>query len=101
MSNTYRVRTIVKELSKILDSTEWDVRRYSDRIGLCNAGWNETAEKVLIRRFPPIHDPPKLVINPGITTDRGGNILLWFLPGILTPERSVRRRGQVVIYYPT
>lgn len=73
-----------------IGSTKWDIRRYSDRIGLSNNGLGDTeAEKVLTKRFPPIHDPPKLEITPGISTDRAGNILVWYLPGILTSDRSV------------
>lgn len=69
-------------------STQWDVRRYADRIGLRYTGISDQYEETLQRMFKPLK-VNHFEIAPCIITDRHGHILLWYLPNILRPERQV------------
>jgi hypothetical protein len=69
-------------------STQWDVRRYADHIGLKFTGINDQYEEMLQRTFKPLK-VNHLEIAPCIITDRHGHILFWYLPNILRPERQV------------
>ncbi|KAF8964946.1 hypothetical protein BDZ97DRAFT_1619087, partial [Flammula alnicola] len=69
--------------------TSWDVNRYRETLSSHNTGMNEEWETNLKRRYPPIYAPTSFECEPAVVLDRHGNILTWYLPGILKPERQV------------
>jgi hypothetical protein len=77
-------------------STQWDVERYADHIGLKYSGMNDQLEETLRNMFKPLQ-VNHLEITPCMITDRHGRILLWYLPNILRPERQVRLYIQFMI----
>jgi len=77
-------------LTPDLERTSWDARRYSDKVGMRNAGQNANSESLLQTSFPPIHEPAKYEIKPMVIINKFGSILLWYLPGILSNNRQVR-----------
>lgn len=61
------------------------MRRYADHIGLKYTG-NDVREETLQKSFKPLKTN-HLEITPCTITDRHGQLLLWYLPNILRPER--------------
>lgn len=54
------------------------------------SGRNAGVEEQLSKAFPPLHCRPfPLVSRPSIILDSAGNILTWYLPGLLSNERQV------------
>jgi hypothetical protein len=64
------------------------VERYSDRLDPKNDGFNTEKELLLLQKYQPIFDPVRLLAVPATCADLHRNILLWYLPGILTLERQ-------------
>jgi len=50
---------------------------------------NNNLEEMLRRNFKPLK-ADHLEITPCTIADRHGQVLLWYLPNILRPERLVR-----------
>lgn len=50
---------------------------------------NENFEGMLRKNFKPLKEN-HLELTPCTITDRHGQVLLWYLPNILRPERLVR-----------
>jgi len=69
-------------------NTIWDAKRYSDRLDQKNDGFNTEKELLLLDKYKPIFDPVRLLAVPATCADVHRNILLWYLPGILTWERQ-------------
>ena len=65
------------------------MRRYTDHIGLKYSGMNDNHEEMLQKTFKPLK-VDHLEITPCTITDRHGQVLLWYLPNVLRPERQVR-----------
>ena len=53
-----------------------------------NSGQDEAQEKKLTERFQP-PDIGGLKVNPLVITDKDGEILLWYLPDIISKKRAV------------
>jgi hypothetical protein len=53
------------------------------------SGINDNLDEMLKKIFKPLKDN-HLQITPCTIADRHGQILLWYLPNILRPERQVR-----------
>jgi hypothetical protein len=68
--------------------TTWDAERYSDRLDPRNDGFNKDKELSLLKHYEPLFNPIRLLAEPAICTDMHMNILLWYLPRILTRERQ-------------
>ena len=77
-------------------STQLDVRRYANHIGLKHSGISDDVAEKLQRLFKPLK-ADHLKITPCIITDRHGHILLWYLPNILRPERQVRTHIHMIV----
>lgn len=56
-----------------------------------NAHMTEEREAVLSKRWPPPTVDGRMAVITKNTTivDRGGKILVWVLPGVLSPQRQV------------
>lgn len=80
-------------------STHWDVRRYADHIGLKYSGMNNELEESLRRIFKPLKDS-HLQISPCTIADRHGQVLLWYLPNVLRPERQVSMFADLKLLEP-
>jgi hypothetical protein len=76
-----------------LASTDWDVRRYADRITMKYPGIGEEFEETMQKSFKPLKTSYHLEVTPCTITDRHGWVLVWYLPNILRPERQVRLSG--------
>ena len=75
------------------------MRRYADHIGLKYSGLNDELEESLRRTFKPLEDN-RLQISPCTITDRHGQVLLWYLPNILRPERQVSMFADLKLLEP-
>ena len=52
---------------------------------------NAAIEHRLQMEFPAINSPEEDAFSPMVITDIEGHILLWFLPGILSPKQQVSK----------
>jgi hypothetical protein len=50
----------------------------------------------LMAKYPPF-DPTIVLTRPSIVVDRHNRVMLWYLPGIITPERQVSSQWSVAI----
>lgn len=51
---------------------------------------SEEREKLLKMRWPPPNEDRALVTSNTTIVDKGGKLLAWILPGVLSPQRQVR-----------
>jgi hypothetical protein len=68
----------------------WSVVEYVEaltKMGKRCTGMQEHIEKKLCQQFPPAES--ESIVDPYLVTDSEGNILLWFLPGLLGNNRQV------------
>ena len=68
----------------------WCVRSYTDTLKELSprcSGQRDHLEKKLLQLFPPAQK--ELIISPCVVTDNKGSVLLWYLPGLLSPKRRV------------
>jgi len=65
------------------------VQRYTDHIGIKYAGTTSDRDETMQRAFKPLETSDHLQITPCTITDRHGQLLVWYLPNILRPERQV------------
>lgn len=72
-----------------LETTIWSADDYADALTPRNSGQNQRVEEKLARKLPPIHFPRRKLDRPAIVKDPNGNILLWYLPGLVSPRRQV------------
>ena len=70
------------------DKTTWSVTELEGRIGLRNTGMDDEKENMLKECFPPL-ERPSLDVDPMCVTDKDGKLLCFYLPDILTKNRSV------------
>ena len=56
-------------------------------------GLQPTAEEKITRRYPPIYNPVHHEAKPLVVTDLHRNVLVWYLPHILTAGRQVSSAG--------
>jgi len=52
-------------------------------------GQNAKVEGQLLKKYPPIFSLAKYKIKPCLVKDKGGNIILWYIPGAVTMQRAV------------
>lgn len=70
-------------------STGWDVKFWNERVRNFSATLGSDAnDKTLDKLFDCASFGS--ITDPCIVTDSWGKILLWYLPGIITPSRQVR-----------
>ncbi len=62
---------------------------YNNALSKNPSGRNSRIEADIAERFPPLHNPTKYSSEPCTILDSEGNVLLWYLPGALRPERVV------------
>lgn len=74
--------------SPLPDAVKWNVQRYGDYLTPGCTGANVPSEESLLRRFPPLH-LPGVQNEPLVVIDSAGNILAWYLPKLLSPQRRV------------
>lgn len=77
------------QTSVIIEQTVWKAEEYANKLTTRCTGQNEQVEEEMQRLFRPIHDETRLEVQPMVVTDSEGNIMLWYLPGILTAARKV------------
>jgi hypothetical protein len=71
-------------------ATTWDIQRYCAKLTFAQTGQNIAQEELQENRFPPIFMKPfPVVSDPAVVTDRDGNTLVWYLPGIISPRLQV------------
>ena len=56
-------------------------------------GLKPSAEAKITLRYPAIYNPPHHETKPLVVTDLHRNILVWYLPDILTAARQVSAAG--------
>lgn len=83
----------MKWLSYDVVRTSWDASRYCDLIGAAMSGLREGVEEQIMERYPPIYSPARHERKPLVVTDLHRNILVWYLPVILTAARQVSSAG--------
>ena len=73
-------------------ATSWSVTALATDpdVTMRNQGTNELREENLLKKFKPLER--NIDTEPMVVTDKDGYILLWYLPGILGIERSVREK---------
>ncbi|KIM34639.1 hypothetical protein M413DRAFT_144266 [Hebeloma cylindrosporum] len=79
------------------DCTIWDADRYSDHISLRNTGISGDIDEFLEYKFKPLQRTRAIQIEPLTVTDRNGQMLLWYLPGLLTMERQAAMLEDLMI----
>lgn len=67
----------------------WDAQRYAHRTGEKPSGLNVAQEKALLERFPPEPWNGVYQSEPMVVLDMHDRVILWYLPGMLTPEWQV------------
>lgn len=80
--------------------TTWDIDRYCDFLGTKQSGQNAKVEDELLKKFPPLFRPNKLLEEPALITDMHGVGMLWFLPGLLTETRHDQLWSAVPVLTP-
>lgn len=76
------------ETNRHVERTRWDVERYTENVTLRNTGAIDDFDNLLQSKFEPL-ERGTVEIEPLTVADRGGQIILWYLPGILTTMRQV------------
>lgn len=75
----------------VLDKTSWDVTRFADRVKNTRPRADGAADQLdlLLAKF--FHNPEFCLLPPlpAIVTDMHGQIMVWYLPGILSALRVV------------
>lgn len=77
----------------------WSVTDYVTELkkrGARCTGQNAAIEAELLRLFPPDERGVSLY-DPCVIADCKGRIMLWFLPGIVSPKRKVDNSTRVSI----
>jgi len=77
-----------------IEQTEWRIGDYEARLiqkGSRCSGQNETVEAELMAEFPPIKQALGQEDRPLVISDVDGKILVWYLPGLISPARQVCR----------
>ncbi|KAG0699571.1 hypothetical protein DFH29DRAFT_1001909 [Suillus ampliporus] len=60
-----------------------DIIQYNKALAKQESGMNDSQEEALLARFPP---PEKMVLDhPSVVIDSGHRIILWYIPGTLSP----------------
>ncbi|KAH9476467.1 hypothetical protein JR316_0010379 [Psilocybe cubensis] len=67
--------------------TMWDAEEYLTHLSARCTGQNFTVEARLKDKFSPVHSALQYQTLPGTVVDSAGNILVWYLPGILSETR--------------
>ncbi|KAF8957921.1 hypothetical protein BDZ97DRAFT_1762563 [Flammula alnicola] len=70
--------------------TQWRADDYVAELTERATGRNSKVEAKLLKKFPPIFSPTVYQMEPCIVTDMDGNILVWYIPGALTTQRSTQ-----------
>lgn len=71
-------------------SIPWDAEEYTRQALRGLTGLNDVKEARAVVDFPPLYQEPfPEVTTPCTVQDCAGRILIWYLPGVLTPERQV------------
>uniref|UniRef100_A0A8H8CDQ2 2OGFeDO JBP1/TET oxygenase domain-containing protein n=2 Tax=Psilocybe cubensis TaxID=181762 RepID=A0A8H8CDQ2_PSICU len=78
---------IILEARSNQEQTKWNANNYIEHLSERCTGRNDAVEDNLKNLFPPIHLPMLYRCKPGTVADSEGNILAWYLPGILTERR--------------
>lgn len=71
------------------DTTMWKAGGYVEDLSKRATGQNQGVESKLMKKYPPIFSPSAYHMEPCIVQDEDGKILLWYIPGALTPHRVV------------
>jgi len=72
-----------------LDITQWSADDYVGDLTVRQTGQNAKVEGKLLKKYPPIFGCTRYEMQPCTVKDKEGNIMLWYLPGALTKQRSV------------
>ena len=77
----------------------WNDDDYCASLSSRQRGLKLDAEDHLLTIFPPLCPVEDILANqfpilldPAIITDDAGHILMWYLPGLLSPARQVSNR---------
>lgn len=84
----YMLLTVDRKAHATAEYTQFYVEYYIRGI---NAHMTEEKEAVLMKRWPPPSEDGRMALLTKNTTivDKGGKILVWVLPGVLSPQRQV------------
>lgn len=77
----------------------WKASDYESRlrqIGPRCSGQNEKAEAALMAEFPPIDNSLGREDQPLVITDVEGNLLVWYLPGLISGGGHLRLLHSIV-----
>lgn len=77
------------DINKKKVCTSWSVENYCQDLQKKCSGTNIKVEEAMRKKFPPVHTEMELYTTPMMVTDVNGNILVWYLPGILEPRMQV------------
>jgi hypothetical protein len=72
----------------VKDQIGWDAERYALRLNPRQDGMNKEMEAGLSKNYRPLFQHNRFLSEPMIIVDVHGNILVWYLPGILTTGRQ-------------
>lgn len=81
--------SIAREALTLVVHVEMDIVRYAEALAQGESGISNEREESLLRRFPPGNGGTVYLERPAIVVGTEGTILLWYLPGALTPTMQV------------
>ena len=75
--------------SCFIDVTNWRANDYVADLTERATGQNAKVEKGLLKKYPPIFSSNKYQMQPCIVKDKDGYIMMWYIPGAVTAQRTV------------
>jgi hypothetical protein len=91
------IESLGQSISCWTDTTMWKARDYVKELSKRATGRNQRVESKLKKKYPPIFSPTAYHMEPCVVQDEVGEILLWYIPGALTPQRVVSAASICVI----